>query len=305
MEPEKLITIDISLFYNKQKINCSYCKSFDHTGDSCPKLNDRKKNVKCYTCSEYGHRSYNCEKGKNVYAFNGINNKLSNFYKCDINVDDNEYISSEQLFQWKKAETHNEHYKAENILKAEKPFEAKKIGDSVVVSQSWETDKLKTMDEVIRLKLDQCTAFKTELLKTGKKTLAESTRDRFWGTGLSKEETIKTVPSEWPGKNKMGLLLEALRQELTDVFYDSLSDEVTKTKDSSENNSNIAEGYMITHQLLDKALKPSDGTSPEVLQRAMTFIDQQTPTSESNKRKDISPLSTEKPAKSRLLEQGK
>lgn len=54
-----------------------------------------------------------------------------------------------------------------------------------------------------------------ELLKaTGGTTLAEATRDRFWGTGKTLTDPKIFTEQSWIGKNRSGQLLMEVRNEL-------------------------------------------------------------------------------------------
>ncbi len=51
--------------------------------------------------------------------------------------------------------------------------------------------------------------------------LVEATGDTYWGSGLNLEQTRACLLEYWPGQNKMGVVLHAVRQLLN---YESISD---------------------------------------------------------------------------------
>ena len=71
------------------------------------------------------------------------------------------------------------------------------------------------MRQVLRVKAESSEVFRQHLLDTGDKYLVESSvTDNYWGSDLSYNLTITTLPELFPGKNKLGKLLAELRIEL-------------------------------------------------------------------------------------------
>ncbi len=206
-------------------------------------IKERQNKVKCYACLGNGHRSFECETTKRIKVFLGEKDPLSNFSRCTIRQHDETFVSSEQLYQWSKAGAHGMEDKARDILASEKPWDAKKIGDRINESNEWKEKKEGTMAGILKLKLEQCSEFKNELLKSGEKVLGECTRDQYWGTGLSRADTLSQSPSEWPGRNTMGTLLTSLRSTLTIQqptigVEASISTSQPAISSSTENNNN-------------------------------------------------------------------
>ncbi len=214
MNPKELITAKITIYFNNQTINCKYCKEPDHKIDDCPIIAEKKAKTKCFSCSLYGHTSRDCPATKDTYAFNGMRNKLSNFYPCEIKYKNVIHKSNEHQYQWRKA-TFDERFDiADRISEANSAWEAKKLGDKVKSTPAWEANRARCMEECLLMKLEQCNDFKDELIKSGSKVLVESTKDCYWGSGLSKEDSLKTSPEGWPGTNTMGLILTKIRDNI-------------------------------------------------------------------------------------------
>jgi len=52
-------------------------------------------------------------------------------------------------------------------------------------------------------------------LETGDKLLAEANpREKYWTIGTSQTTSKAKDPTKWPGKNRLGELLQELRNEL-------------------------------------------------------------------------------------------
>lgn len=309
LDSTQLMKANVTVYFNDQVINCKYCKDLDHNIDACPKLKEKQSKVKCYACGAFGHRSDRCEVGKNIYAFNGGGNKLSNFFKCDLNIQGQIFTSSEQLFQWRKAIFHGEEDKAQEILVMEKPLEIKRLGDKVKQSDKWIGCRTKVMEEVLKCKIDQCDVMRDELIKSGNKMLVEATRDSYWGSGLSREETMNTDSENWQGKNVVGKILTRLRNNLTlpptetaSPIVNSSQIQSTSTNTvqsgansgipdttpviqaiptSSEKSANDESdpeydtaGYVLCQELIDKAMGTKTSTSPEILQKVQQYLEQ-------------------------------
>jgi ribA/ribD-fused uncharacterized protein len=71
------------------------------------------------------------------------------------------------------------------------------------------------MQKALYEKFHQNPELKDFLLATGDLQLAEaSPHDRFWGTGVGLGKVEATKQQHWTGKNKLGELLMALRDEI-------------------------------------------------------------------------------------------
>ncbi len=66
-----------------------------------------------------------------------------------------------------------------------------------------------------------------------------TTRDTYWGSGLSKEATLHTTPDMWPGSNTMGKILTELSVE----FFGERPKIVQKEGDWSESDSDQNDDY--------------------------------------------------------------
>ena len=94
------------------------------------------------------------------------------------------------------------------VQEASTALDARKIGNQVVHSPSFTEQRETLMREIIEAKVAHVPAFKDALQKSHQKSIfVETTFDDFWGSDLSKEGTLHTNASKWPGANKLGSII--------------------------------------------------------------------------------------------------
>jgi ribA/ribD-fused uncharacterized protein len=152
----------------------------------------------------------------NVIAFFGGQSPLSNFFKCDINIQESSYSSVEQYFQYQKCILAENMDAARRVREAKSPAVCKRIGDSIHVDvDEWQARAPEVMREGMRAKFTQNARAKAFLLKTGDCILAEACKDLTWGTGLKLDNKANAQKENWLGKNVTGHVLMTVRQELS------------------------------------------------------------------------------------------
>ena len=152
---------------------------------------------------------------KNVVAFGGRSDILSNFHPFNFKVHGIEFSSSEQAYQWGKAVFHDRYGLAREILGIRSAFRIWLLSKKIRVSSSWHSRKVDLMRDIIRLKAECCPRFKNSLLATGNKYIVEAVAsDKFWSCGVKKAELRFVNGRNWPGENQMGRLLMELRDQL-------------------------------------------------------------------------------------------
>ena len=133
---------------------------------------------------------------------------LSNFYGCTLLMGGKVYASVEHYYQAKKTLDETEH---EMVRLAASPGEAKRLGGKpedggkITIRPDWEDMKEVVMKEALREKFSD-SALREKLLDTGDAILIESSpSDYYWGEGATHT-----------GKNRLGVLLMEVRQEIRD-----------------------------------------------------------------------------------------
>lgn len=151
------------------------------------------------------------------YSHTGKLGYLSNFYRCEFNVDGQWYNSSEQYFMKKKQET----FDADNndlsamILAEKNPSIVKKYGRMVnnYDDQVWNDLRYGIMLEALKHKFSGNIHLRVNLSETKPLMLVEASPvDRIWGIGITREQAISGV--EWRGQNLLGQCLMEVREWL-------------------------------------------------------------------------------------------
>lgn len=138
------------------------------------------------------------------YSKNKETAYFSNFYPAPIEIDDKRYPTVEHYYQAQKFE---DMAFQNRVRKAKYPGQAKLMtrGNNVPpVRADWEEIKESVIETALAAKFSQNPELKVRLIATAPKRLIEdSPRDYYWGCG-----------SDGSGKNRMGILLENLRDRL-------------------------------------------------------------------------------------------
>lgn len=131
---------------------------------------------------------------------------LSNFYRCSIRLDGNNFPTAEHAFQWRKATLLEDQTR---ILEASTPGKAKRIGRSILLPARWDAIKLAWMTRVLQAKFS-LPALSDMLLATGDAHLIEGNNwhDNFWGACCCSTCSTRI------GRNELGILLMKTRHKL-------------------------------------------------------------------------------------------
>ena len=140
----------------------------------------------------------------NFYSTKDQYGCFSNFSRHPFELDGKQWLTTEHYFQAQKFPG-NEAYQ-EKIRLEKSPMVAARLGRSRAqpIRAEWEQVKDELMKTALLAKFTQNKDILAILLSTGDAQLVEHTKnDRYWGDG-----------GDGSGKNKLGLLLMEVREEL-------------------------------------------------------------------------------------------
>ena len=123
--------------------------------------------------------------------------------------------SSEHCFHYQKAQHFGDFHRAQEILNAPSPAEAKAIGGQVeaFAKEEWDRVKYNYMHRTLLAKFGSSEDLRRQLLSTGTKRLIEaSPYDSVWGVGQRSGNITSSM--DLPGQNLLGRCLESVRHIL-------------------------------------------------------------------------------------------
>ena len=210
----------------------------------------------CKRCDDDSHRTIDTHKcpafehspESTVFKFD--DDPRSNYYPCDLSVFDHDWKSVEQAYQWRKMADNGFPALADEILKATSGAAAKNISNRVPEYNlpNWSEDrKLEVMRKILKVKLTSCEMFRSAILSDKDKPIIEGTVHPFWGAGIPYHLALQTKPTLLPGRNELGKLLGALRDELL--------------------KHQIEDKPSVSNSVVDNAMRTTHTTSPTITTR--------------------------------------
>ena len=160
-------------------------------------------------------RQFSEKKNDKHLMFRGVHSEFqpfTNWYPCNVKFKGHHFESSEQAYQWAKADYCKDAAAAEKLLYATSPREAKDFGAEVegLMESDWDQMKNSVMEQILRIKFTD----NVELKKVNC-VLAEAGRDSHWAVCLSINRDDIFGTNKWKGQNWLGKLLASIRLELS------------------------------------------------------------------------------------------
>ena len=126
------------------------------------------------------------------------------------------FCSSEQAYQFQRAQDIRDHEVVEDLLECRDGFVAKIISHNLdeASHKDWNIQSsVPVMKELLEQKFWHVPQFQFYLLNLTQSYLMESTWDVFWGIGLKRDEAAQCAIDQLQGHNVLGWLLMALRDD--------------------------------------------------------------------------------------------
>lgn len=144
---------------------------------------------------------------------------LSQWYGSRFEIEGVVFKTAEHYMMHRKALLFGDRERAERILCAPDPAEAKAHGRSVrgFSETVWREHRSRICIAGNYAKFSQCTPLREFLLHTNPRVLVEASPvDLVWGIGLSAEHEHASDPLKWRGQNLLGFALMEVRDRLVD-----------------------------------------------------------------------------------------
>lgn len=142
---------------------------------------------------------------------------FSQWYGAPFTLEGRTFATAEHFMMFRKAVLFRDQETAEEILAAESPAAAKKLGRKVrgFVQSVWNKECLEIVARGNEAKFGQNQELGAFLLRTGDSILVEaSPTDQIWGIGLAESDSRATNPLKWRGQNLLGFALMIARDRL-------------------------------------------------------------------------------------------
>ena len=142
---------------------------------------------------------------------------LSQRFPCYFAVEGNNYTTAEQYMMAEKARLFGDEEIRRQILREADPMACKRLGRQVQQFDKdvWDTRCGETVVAGNIAKFSQNPELKAFLLSTGNAILAEGApRDKIWGIGMRKSNSLAQDPAQWRGRNLLGFALMEVRDIL-------------------------------------------------------------------------------------------
>ena len=117
-------------------------------------------------------------------------------------------------YQYARAKICGYTREAEQIAETVWAYRAKTIGAPLKETKKWLNCRVRVMTELIRNKFQNNENCKQWLLCSDGKKLYEGTTDKLWATGIVLARATEIKSGKFPGQNKLGEILEKVREEL-------------------------------------------------------------------------------------------
>lgn len=163
------------------------------------------------------HPKNACQReNQDMIIFHGRESPFSNFHNSPFKIVNEQFMHTEQFYQFKKAEYFKDDITARKIKLQPDPLECMKLGFKVknYKENDWQMVARNYMYDGNLAKFSQNLSLKDLLMSTGNKILAESSQDEYWGTGRRIYDQSALNKDTWTGSNHHGEGLMLLRDRL-------------------------------------------------------------------------------------------
>ena len=154
-----------------------------------------------------------------VLVFFGQNSVFSNFHPAKFTSDNIRYSCNEQFIQASKAKLFDDDVASSRIMKTDSPYVMKQLGSRIknFNRATWAREAPAIARKGLMAKFSQNSQMHDKLLATGERNIAEATREKLWGNGVSLQSDGCLDVQQWAGRGVMGDALIYVRDALKNV----------------------------------------------------------------------------------------
>lgn len=135
-------------------------------------------------------------------CFAGAKAYYSNFYPATVRYHSRCFTSSEQAFQWRKAQYHSDAEAERKILETSDPYKIKRESSAIETSKEWTLEEEGILHEIVREKFIQNKDLLRRFREEPYTKYYECTTDNKWGCGFHLD-AINIDTEELRGKNRL------------------------------------------------------------------------------------------------------
>ena len=148
-------------------------------------------------------------------VFHGQLSPYSNFHSAPFIIDGQKYPTSEHYIQYSKAMLFGDSIIANAILKADTPYEVKKLSYQIngVNRNEWKEHGYEICLRGISKKFKQNPQLMNMLQATNGFTLGEASNYRLWGTGIPLRDKDALNKSAWSSTGWLSDMLHEIRDK--------------------------------------------------------------------------------------------
>ena len=150
--------------------------------------------------------------GDHSIGFYSKHSPLSNFYPCTFTMNNERFNSVEQALQTYKAHAVRRDDLAKKIMLQTDCLSMMRLGNLAKPKREsgWFQKREEVMKSALLAKFSQNVTLQQKLEATANLTLVETTRDHFWGAGVTMNASA-LMNGTWSGQNTLGKLLAEVR----------------------------------------------------------------------------------------------
>ena len=155
------------------------------------------------------------KRDNNSIVFHGELSPFSNFYPGRFQYEGKYFETAEHYIQYRKALLSGDSVMANRILQCKTAMDAKKMSYKIdnFNMQQWVQDGYELCEKGIRAKFEQNDHLMATLLATENMMIAEASRDKLWGTGISLNDKDALSREKWNSPGWLSRILIGIRDD--------------------------------------------------------------------------------------------